>query len=173
MRKRLVLLQALAILMAVFQYGVRAAGQDEGRYSPRSLSTIFYPYLSTARYVQNCIPSPQLYGKIPPFIHYPLLSIQRLKIRFTKVFCACNLSRIHSGIDEWLAATGYTVNRAHIRGHRKGVRKRHDRMPLWMVLPQILIGILNTYGTRKVSFLLHYTSVEWDILLAAVIFILL
>ena len=51
MRKRLVLLQALAILIAVFQYGLRATGQDEGRNSSRILSNIFYPYL-TARYVR-------------------------------------------------------------------------------------------------------------------------
>ena len=54
MRKRLVLLQALAILMAVFQYDTRAAGQDEERYSNRILSNVFYPNL-TARYVQKCI----------------------------------------------------------------------------------------------------------------------
>jgi len=48
MRKRLVLLQALAILFAVFQYGMRAAGQEEGGHSNRILSSIFHPYL-TAR----------------------------------------------------------------------------------------------------------------------------
>ena len=47
MRKRLVLLQALAVLIATFQYGMRAAGQDEGGYSNRILSN---PCL-TARYV--------------------------------------------------------------------------------------------------------------------------
>ena len=49
MRKRLVLLQALAILIAEFQYGMRAAGQDEGITSSRIR---FYPYL-TARYVKD------------------------------------------------------------------------------------------------------------------------
>ena len=49
MRKRLVLLQVLAILIAMFQYGMRAAGQDEGITSSR---IPFYPYL-TARYVKN------------------------------------------------------------------------------------------------------------------------
>ena len=48
MRKKLALLQALAILITVFQYGMTAAGQDEGRYSNRILSSVFYPYL-TAR----------------------------------------------------------------------------------------------------------------------------
>jgi len=48
MRKRLVVLQALAILFAVFQYGMGAAGQEEGGNSNRILSTIFHPYL-TAR----------------------------------------------------------------------------------------------------------------------------
>ena len=52
MRKKLALLQALAILITVFQYGMTAAGQDEGRYSNRILSNVFYPYL-TARYVKN------------------------------------------------------------------------------------------------------------------------
>ena len=49
MRKRFVLLQVLAILIAMFQYGMRAAGQDEGITSSRIR---FYPYL-TARYVSN------------------------------------------------------------------------------------------------------------------------
>jgi len=49
MRKKLVLLQVLAILIAVLQYGMRAAGQDEGITSSRIR---FYPYL-TARYVNN------------------------------------------------------------------------------------------------------------------------
>ena len=49
MRKKLVLLQVLAILIAEFQYGMRAAGQDEGITSSRIR---FYPYL-TARYVKN------------------------------------------------------------------------------------------------------------------------
>jgi len=48
MKKRLVLLQALAVLFAMFQYGMRAAGQEEGGNSNRILSTIFHPYL-TAR----------------------------------------------------------------------------------------------------------------------------
>ena len=48
MRKRLVVLQALAILLAVFQYGMRAAGQEEGGHSGRILSSVFQPYL-TAR----------------------------------------------------------------------------------------------------------------------------
>jgi len=52
MRKRLVLLQGLAILIAEFQYGMRAAGQDEGITSSRIR---FYPYL-TARYEEFGIP---------------------------------------------------------------------------------------------------------------------
>ena len=48
MRKRLVLLQALAILLAMFQYGMRAAEQVEGRDFNRILSHDFHPYL-TAR----------------------------------------------------------------------------------------------------------------------------
>ena len=44
-RKRLALLQTLAILIAVFQYGMRIAGQDEGRNSNRILHTVFHPYL--------------------------------------------------------------------------------------------------------------------------------
>jgi len=52
MRKRLVLLLVLAILIAVFQYGTKAEGQDDGRNSSKTLSNIFYPYL-TARYVKK------------------------------------------------------------------------------------------------------------------------
>jgi len=48
MRKRLVVLQSLAILFAVFQYGMRAAGPEEGGNSDRILSSVFQPYL-TAR----------------------------------------------------------------------------------------------------------------------------
>jgi len=51
--KRLVLLQAVAILIAVFQYGMRAAGQDEGRNSNRILSN---PYL-TIRYAKTPLES--------------------------------------------------------------------------------------------------------------------
>ena len=51
MRKRLVALQALAVLIAVFQYGMKAEGENEGGYSSRILSNIFYPYL--ARYMQD------------------------------------------------------------------------------------------------------------------------
>ena len=52
MKKRLVLLQALAILFAVFQYGMRAAGQEEGGNSDRILSSVFHPSL-IARYVRK------------------------------------------------------------------------------------------------------------------------
>ena len=48
MRKRLVLLQALAVVIAVFQYGMRAAGPEEGGNSNMILSNVFHPYL-TAR----------------------------------------------------------------------------------------------------------------------------
>jgi len=48
MRKRLVIFQALAILFAVFQYGMRTAGQEEGGNANRILSSVFQPYL-TAR----------------------------------------------------------------------------------------------------------------------------
>lgn len=50
----MVLLQAVAILIAVFQYGMEAAaaGEDVGRNSYKILSSAFYPYL-TARYVTN------------------------------------------------------------------------------------------------------------------------
>jgi len=46
MRKRFVVLQALAILFTVFQYGMRAAGQEEGGNADRILSSIFQPYLT-------------------------------------------------------------------------------------------------------------------------------
>jgi len=57
--KRLVLLQAVALLMAVFQYGMRAAGQEEGRNSNRILNN---PYL-TVRYAKNPLES----GDVPIF----------------------------------------------------------------------------------------------------------
>ena len=80
MRKRLVLLQALAILVAVFQYDTRAAGQDEGGYSNRILSNIFYPCLA-ARYIHVLyqvmygdimypLPSPQLHEACSSSPHY-------------------------------------------------------------------------------------------------------
>ena len=75
MRKRLVLLQALAILIAVFQYDMRTAGQDEGGYSNRILSNIFYPCLA-ARYVHVLyqvmypLPSPQLHEAFSSSPHY-------------------------------------------------------------------------------------------------------
>ena len=58
MRKRLVLLQALAILMAMFQYGMKAAEWDEGRNSNRILSN---PYL-TVRYAKNPL---EFYHDVP------------------------------------------------------------------------------------------------------------
>jgi len=51
--KRLVLLQAVAILIAVFQYGMRAAGQEEGRNSNRILNN---PYL-TVKYAKSPLES--------------------------------------------------------------------------------------------------------------------
>ena len=45
-RKRLVLLQSLAVLMAVLQYGLKAAGQDEGGNPDRILSNAFHHYLT-------------------------------------------------------------------------------------------------------------------------------
>jgi len=57
MRKRLVLLQALAILMATFQYGMKAAEWEEGRNSNRILNN---PYL-TVRYAKNPLES----GDVP------------------------------------------------------------------------------------------------------------
>ena len=52
MKKRLVLLQALAILIAVFEYDMREAGQDEGRNLNKFLSNNLYLHLK-ARYVKN------------------------------------------------------------------------------------------------------------------------
>ena len=51
MRKRFVLLQALAILTTVLRYGMRAEGWDEGS---RIVSNIFCPYLP-ARYVRKLL----------------------------------------------------------------------------------------------------------------------
>ena len=61
MRKMLVLLQVLAILIAEFQHGMRAAGQDEGITSSRIR---FYPYL-TARYVPISKTAWGLFNLIP------------------------------------------------------------------------------------------------------------
>ena len=55
--KRLFLLQAVAILIAVFQCCMRAAGQEEGRNSNRILNN---PYL-TVRYAKNRLES----GDVP------------------------------------------------------------------------------------------------------------
>jgi len=49
MRKRFILLQALAVLIAVLQYGV---GENEGNHCNGIVNSIFYPYL-TARYGKN------------------------------------------------------------------------------------------------------------------------
>lgn len=49
MRKKFVLLLALAILITVFQ---RASLQDEGRNLHRIICNVFYPYL-TVRYVKK------------------------------------------------------------------------------------------------------------------------
>jgi len=46
MRKKLVLLQALAILIAMFQCGTRAAEQDQGKDFNRILSSVLQPYLA-------------------------------------------------------------------------------------------------------------------------------
>jgi len=46
MRKRLVLLQSLAILIAMFQCGTRATGQDQGKDFNRILSSVLQPYLA-------------------------------------------------------------------------------------------------------------------------------
>jgi len=51
--KRLVLVQVVAILIAVFQYGMRTAGQDEGRNSNRILNN---PYL-IVRYAKSPLES--------------------------------------------------------------------------------------------------------------------
>ena len=54
MRKKLALLQALAILIAMLQCGTRATGQDQGRDFNRILSNVLQPYL-TARLELSCI----------------------------------------------------------------------------------------------------------------------
>ena len=62
MKKRLVLLQALAILIAVFKYDMREAGQDEGRNSNKFLSNNLYLHLKS-RYVKNQV---ELYQALLP-----------------------------------------------------------------------------------------------------------
>ena len=52
MRKRFILLQALAVLIAVLQDGVGTAGENEGNHCNRIVNSVFYPYL-TARYGKN------------------------------------------------------------------------------------------------------------------------
>jgi len=124
MKKRLVLLQALAILFTVFQYGMRAAGQEEGGNSDRILSSVFQPYL-TAR--------------------MPLAG---------------------SAADEWLA----TKNRVCICVH---IHRRYCGMPLWLVLPRILIGIVYTYGNRTTRTIWCYCSDKvylYQLILKSVLF---
>jgi len=55
-----------------------------------------------------------------------------------------------SSVDEWLVTTGH-MNRVCIRIHRQRIYQGYSRAPLWMVPPQMLIGNLYTYGSRKVS----------------------
>ena len=64
MKKRLVLLQALAILIAVFEYDMREAGQDEGRNLNKFLSNNLYLHLK-ARYVKNQVESYQAMFPLP------------------------------------------------------------------------------------------------------------
>ena len=144
MRKKLVLLQVLAILIAEFQYGMRAAGQDEGITSSRIR---FYPYL-TARYVSNFgVPiSKTAWGL---FKLIPITQTSICLVKWNSVLIPCiSLFRIPlggSGVDEWLETTGQ-MNRARVHVRR---RRKYQRMPPWMVFCLILIGILYTY--RKVS----------------------
>ena len=139
MRKNLVLLQVLAILIAEFQYGMRAAGQDEGITSSRIR---FYPYL-TARYVPISKTAWGLFKLIP------ITQTSICLVKWNSVLILCiSLSRIPlggSGVDEWLETTGQ-MNRAHVHVRR---RRKYQRMPPWMVFCLILIVILYTY--RKVS----------------------
>ena len=55
--------------------------------------------------------------------------------------------RAGSVVGEWLAAK----NRIRICVH---VHRRYRGMPLWRVLPQILIGMVYTYGNRTVSYII-------------------
>ena len=144
MRKRFVLLQVLAILIAMFQYGMRAAGQDEGITSSRIR---FYPYL-TARYIKNFgVPISKTAWGLFKLIPITQSSFCLVKWNWVLILCI-SLSRIPlggSGVDEWLETTGQ-VNHACVRVRR---RRKYQRMPPWMVFCLILIGILYTY--RKVS----------------------
>ena len=62
MKKKLVVLQALAILFTVFQYGMRAAGREEGGNADRILSSIFQPYLTARLESVNFITHPVITG---------------------------------------------------------------------------------------------------------------
>ena len=139
MRKMLVLLQVLAILIAEFQHGMRAAGQDEGITSSRIR---FYPYL-TARYVPISKTAWGLFNLIP------ITQTSVCLVKWNSVLIPCiSLFRIPlggSGVDEWLETTGQ-MNRARVHVRR---RRKYQRMPPWMVFCLMLIGILYTY--RKVS----------------------
>jgi len=55
--------------------------------------------------------------------------------------------RAGSIVGEQLAAK----NRIRICVH---IHRRYCRMPLWSVLPRILIGIVYTYGNRTVSYII-------------------
>jgi len=143
MRKTLILLQVLALLIAVFQYGMRAAGQDEGITSSR---IHFYPYL-TARYIKNFgIPISKTEWRLFKLI--PVTQSSFCLVKWNSVLILISLSRIPlggSGVDEWLETTG-EMNHARVHVRR---RCRYQRMPPWMVFCLILVGILYTY--RKVS----------------------
>ena len=55
---------------------------------------------------------------------------------------------VGSSVDEWLATTGH-MKRVKVRQKKR--YRRYCRMPLWMVLSQILIRILCTSGNKKAS----------------------
>lgn len=152
-KKRLVLLQILAILMAVLQYGTRAAGQEGERYSNSILSSIFYPYL-TARYavVASDVLSSSLHRCGLDLDMQSSFHESPSKWNSTIFNPPSRMPLARSCVDEWLAATGQ-MNQARSRAHWRQIYRRCYRTTQWRVFPKVLIMVLYTYGNRKVSYI--------------------
>ena len=161
MRKRLVLLQALAILIAMFQYDMRAAGQDEGRYSSRILCNpcltaryMYYIIKKLASSYQVAFQCQHLHNCMGLVEVNYTVQIYNIISKLHGIICI-PLSRIPlagSCVDERLATTGQVNRRARVRIRQRQIFRRCYRIPLWMVLHQTLTGILHTYGSRKVGY---------------------
>jgi len=93
MKKRLVLLQALAILIAVFKYDTREAGQDEERNSNKVLSNNFYHHLKY-RYLRTKLSCIKQCSLLPSSQHHTHLNFVSQLLWATKLMFWTN--NLHS-----------------------------------------------------------------------------